>query len=103
MKGKNMRKTKKELLKFIESIDYNEITTRRYQLAERLIKEGWVVLEEPEEFWLVGHIICSSREEAERVLEDYKKDSVGYPSFNKAKIIHVKEVVGDGEDWWEEI
>lgn len=89
-----MKRTRKELVELInefgESVRNELIIDTSERLSDKLIKGGWVKIDEPREFWIVKgenfacKYICNSLGEAADQQASLKE---------KTEIIHVKEVI----------
>lgn len=58
----------------------------REELDEKLIKEGWVTLDEPREFWVVT---------SDDFISIHQKYPTKYEDVLNHEIIHVREVIDD--------
>lgn len=65
--------------------DYDDIQKFSTFLADKLISEGWVKVEEPREFWLHKNHVWFNIKSLERYLSTM--------NVSRGEIIHVREVV----------
>lgn len=82
-----MKRTRKDLEDFLLQADKTYCVGKGWftNMADKLISEGWVKVEEPREFWLHKNHVWFNIKSLERYLSTM--------NVSRGEIIHVREVV----------
>lgn len=88
-----MKKTRGDLVDFVK---------RHYQtpatFADFLIKEGWVELDQPREFWIMEgypYSVFNNKDLCEKYARNYESE---IHNQEKPEIIHVREVIDEPQE-----